>query len=405
MKTRLPHTVIVLGVVSFLTDFSSDMIYPLLPVFLSSVLGAGAVALGVIEGIAESAASLLKLASGIWTDRLRRRKPFLIAGYGLAGAARPLIGLAATWPFVLFMRFLDRVGKGLRASPRDALIADVTDARQRGAAFGLHRAMDHAGAVAGPLTAAALLSIPGVSLRGVFLLAAVPAAAVMLVLLLLLKEKRSAAPSPDESGGASGGAADEPRSRLAWLGWGSLSPQLRLLLAAVFVFTLGNSTDAFLLLRLKEAGLPAASLALLWALHHVVRMVSTYAGGRLADRAGRRRLVLSGWAFYAAVYLAFGWARSSAALVAIFLAYGIYFGLTEPAEKAWVADLAPAGLRGRAFGFYNLMIGLGALPASLLFGLLWQAFGPIAAFTTGAAFAMLASILLLVQQGRRAAGP
>jgi len=404
MKTRLPQTVIVLGVVSFLTDFSSDMIYPLLPVFLSSVLGAGAVALGLIEGIAESAASLLKLASGIWTDRLRRRKPFLLAGYGLAGAARPLIGLAAAWPFVLFLRFWDRVGKGLRASPRDALIADVTDARQRGAAFGLHRAMDHAGAVAGPLTAAALLSIPGVSLRGVFLLAAVPAAAVMLVLLLFIKEKRSAAPSPGESGGASGGAADEPRSQPAWLGWGALSPQLRLLLAAVFVFTLGNSTDAFLLLRLKEAGLPAASLALLWALHHVVRMVSTYAGGRLADRAGRRRLVLSGWAFYAAVYLAFGWARSPAALVAVFLAYGLYFGLTEPAEKAWVADLAPAGRRGRAFGFYHLMVGLGALPASLLFGLLWQAFGAIAAFTTGAAFAMLASILLLARPGRRAAG-
>ncbi|MFH1143102.1 MAG: MFS transporter, partial [Candidatus Eisenbacteria bacterium] len=186
---RLPKTIIALGFVSFFTDFSSEMIYPLLPVFLSSVLGAGAVALGVIEGIAESTASLLKIVSGAWTDRVRRRKPFIVVGYGLAGVVRPLIGLAAAWPFVLGMRFLDRVGKGLRTSPRDALIADVIDPRRRGAAFGLHRAMDHAGAVAGPLVAATLLTIAGLSLRQVFLLAAIPAAAVMLIVLLAVKEQ------------------------------------------------------------------------------------------------------------------------------------------------------------------------------------------------------------------------
>jgi len=421
----LPRTVVALGFVSFLTDFSSEMIYPLLPVFLSSVLGAGAVTLGVIEGIAESTASLLKVVSGAWTDRTRRRKPFLVAGYGLAGAVRPLIGLATTWPFVLAMRFCDRVGKGVRSAPRDALIADVTGAEQRGAAYGLHRAMDHAGAVAGPLAAALLLTALGLSMRAVFLLAAIPAAAVMVVLGFSVKEKRApAAADASAAHGATleaasaerapwraraaraGGRASGARAALAEaLGWTEFPPRLRLLLVAVFIFTLGNSTDAFLLLRMKDAGLSAAAIALLWSLHHVVKMLSTYYGGRWSDRAGRGALLLLGWAFYAAIYLAFGWVHSRNLMIAIFLAYGLYFGLTEPAEKAWVADLAPAHLRGRAFGAYHLVIGLGALPASLLFGLLWKAFGVAAAFTVGAAFALLASLLLLARSRPRGTGP
>jgi len=433
-RRSLPRTVIALGVVSFFTDFSSEMIYPLLPVFLTTTLGAGAVALGVIEGIAESTASLLKVVSGAWTDRTRRRKPFLLAGYGLAGAARPLIGLAAAWPMVLGIRFLDRAGKGLRSAPRDALIADVTAGDRRGAAYGLHRAMDHAGAVAGPLAAAALLTGAGVALRDVFLLAVFPAAVVMLVLLLAVREKRleteaggkplpaDPAPAATTGAAASGRPAQEtPDGRRpltetsaggrlgGWLGWGEFPARLRVLLLAVFVFTLGNSTDAFLLLTMKDAGLSGASIALLWSLHHVVRMVATYFGGRSSDRAGHGTLLLLGWLFYACVYLAFGWVDSRPLLIAIFLAYGIYFGLTEPAEKAWVADLAPARLRGRAFGSYHFVVGLGALPASLLFGLLWTEFGRTAAFTAGAGFALLSAVLLLPatrppRDGRLAAG-
>lgn len=377
----LPRTVIALGMVSFFTDFSSEMIYPLLPVFLSTVLGAGALALGVIEGIAESTAALLKLFSGLWSDRTRRRTPLIYAGYSLAGFARPLIGLAGSWPIVLALRFTDRVGKGLRTAPRDALLADVTPVARRGEAYGFHRAMDHAGAVVGPLVAAGLLSVAGLDLRTVFLLAALPAIAVLVVMFGFVREPsrhRHEAPAP---------AFD----RQAWT---ELSPSFKRLLVALLLFTLGNSTDAFLVLRLSDAGVPATWLALLWAAHHVVKMATTYVGGRLSDRIGRKALLLGGWIFYAGVYAAFAAFDSPAALVAIFLAYGIYFGMTEPTERAWIADLVAAERRGAAFGFYNATIGLAALPASLLFGAIWTAFGAPAAFLTGATLALTAAALL-----------
>ena len=380
---NLSRTVFLLGVASFFTDLSSEMIYPLLPVFLATVLHAGPLALGVVEGVAESTAAILKVASGIWTDRARRRKPLILAGYGLAGLARPLIGLAQVWPFVLAMRFLDRVGKGLRTSPRDALIADVTEPGLRGTAFGVHRAMDHAGAVAGPLVAAGLLAFGGVTLGHVFLLSAIPAAIVMLVLVFGIRE----APPPPA----------EPRLPFDWKAlWTGTGRNFRMLLLALLVFTLGNSTDAFLLLRLKDAGISASGVAMLWALHHAVKMVLTYLGGRLADRVGRRTMIVLGWIVYAAVYFAFAQVTSTAWLIVVFLAYGIYFGLTEPAEKALIADLVPKQLRGTAFGCYHGIIGLAALPASLLFGVLWRTFGMAAAFYTGAALAAAASVMLMM---------
>jgi MFS family permease len=377
---RLSTTVLVLGVASFLTDLSSEMIFPLLPVFLTTVLAAGPRALGVIEGFAESTASLLKVASGIWTDRTRRRKPLVVLGYSLSGAVRPLIALATAWPVVLALRVGDRIGKGTRTSPRDALIADVTPSDLRGRAYGLHRAFDHAGAVAGPLVAAALLQWGGLSIRQVFLLAAVPAALVILVLALGVREPASPPPAPAASAGAPAGR---------------LGRSYRRLLLAIVVFTLGNSTDAFLLLRLGEAGLAPALVAAVWSALHVVKSGATYLGGRLSDRLGRRPMVIAGWLVYAIVYLAFAVVADTAALVATFLFYGVHFGLTEPVEKAWVAELAPAAMRGRAFGWYHGAIGFAALPASLLFGLLWQAFGSAVAFATGAALALVASGLLL----------
>ena len=377
----LPRTIVSLGLVSLLTDFSSEMIYPLLPLFLSSVLGAGALVLGFIEGVAESTASLLKALSGIWTDRCRRRKPFLWFGYGLAGLVRPGIALASSWPFVMAIRFLDRVGKGVRTSPRDALIADAVDPALRGRAYGFHRSMDHAGAVIGPLVAAALLSAD-LSLRTVFLLSAIPAVAVMVVLGAGVRE------SPARP--------HAPARRLALAGnWQNLGSGFRRLLLALLLFTLGNSSDAFLLLRLSGAGIPAASLAGLWSLHHGVKMVSSYAGGRLSDTTGRRGVIVAGWLVYALIYAAFAAVQTRWGLVALFVTYGVCFGLTEPAEKAWVADIVPERLRGTAFGYYNCVVGLGALPASILFGWIWQIWGAPASFLTGAAFALAATVALL----------
>ena len=383
VAARIPKAVIALGVVSFFTDLSSEMIYPLLPIFLVTVLGAGAMTVGLIEGLAEATASMLKVVSGIWTDRTQKRKPLIVAGYSLSGLMRPLIGLAAAWPTVLALRFADRVGKGLRTSPRDALIADVTDASARGAAYGFHRSMDHAGAVVGPLVAALLLNAAGLPLRQIFLLAAIPAALVLVVLLFFIKEP--AAHRAD--------VPAVPKLRASWI---ELGGDYKRLLWAVLVFTLGNSTDAFLLLRLNGVGISAAWIAVLWSAHHGVKMAATYFGGRLTDRVGPRRMIVTGWLFYAAIYLAFGWLDSAPFLIGIFLAYGIYFGLVEPAERAWVASLVAPHLRGTAFGWYHCAIGLATLPASLLFGLLWQRWGTAVAFTAGALLAATAALLVLL---------
>ncbi len=380
---KLPKGIIILGLVSFFTDLSSEMIYPLLPVFLSNVLGATALALGLIEGIAESTASLFKVVSGIWTDKTSCRKPFLLTGYGISGTARPLIAVAAGWPFVLLMRFIDRVGKGLRTSPRDALVADITEPGQRGAAFGIHRSMDHAGAVVGPLVSAALIGIADLSLRQVFLLAAIPAAVVMYILAVKLQEPAIKRAQP-------------PRPANFKSHWTDLGGSYKIFLAAVLMFTLGNSTDAFLILRMSHAGVPASWIAVLWSAHHIIKMVCTYAGGRLSDGLGARKLVVSGWIVYALIYIAFAMATTPASVVFVFLIYGVYFGMTEPSEKSLVVELVPAQLRGSAFGYYHFVAGLGALPASLIFGLIWHEFGVSAAFFTGAGLALAAALILLL---------
>ncbi len=382
-STVLPTAVIVLGTVSLLTDLSSEMIYPLLPLYLSTVLGAGALSLGLIEGVAESTAALLKVVSGVRSDRSGRRKPLLAFGYTLSNAVRPLIGLAGSWPLVLLLRFADRVGKGLRTSPRDALIADVTDETIRGRAYGLHRAMDHAGAVLGPLAAMALLEWGGWSLSAVFLASALPAALVIVTVLLAVRE-----PARPAGAGVAAPQASGPR-------WAELGPGYRRLLLALAVFTLGNSSDAFLLLALSRAGLSAGAISGLWAAQHVVKMASSYGIGRLSDRVGRRGLMGLGWLIYAGVYAGFGAVSHTGGLIALFLVYGLYFGCTEPVERAWVASLAPGGLRGSAFGGYHGTIGLTALPASLLFGVLLQRYGAGPAFGAGAALALAAVLLLL----------
>jgi MFS family permease len=378
-RTRLPATVIALGFVSLLTDASSEMIYPLLPAFLTTVLGAGAVALGTIEGLAETTAAVVKILSGRRTDRTGKRKPLVVGGYSISGLTRPLIGFASVWPAVALFRFVDRVGKGIRTSPRDALIADSVPAEDRGRAYGFHRAMDHAGSVVGPLVAALLLSALGLSLRQVIWLAIVPAIGVILVLVWAVHE-------PEQS---------EPKIETRAEPAGRLPKPFRSLVVAVVVFTLGNSTDAFFLLRFTDVGIPVAGVAVLWAAHSSVKMVTTWVGGRAADAVGRKPLVLSGWILYAAIYVGFGLVASKATLIVLFLVYGVTFGLTEPAERAWVADLAPRERRGSAFGWYYGAVGIAALPASILFGAVYDLAGPAAAFGVGGGLALVASSLLL----------
>ncbi len=368
---------------SFFTDMSSEMIYPLLPLFISTTLGASASFIGAIEGAAESTAALVKLGSGWWSDRMRRRKPLVVAGYALASAVRPLIGIAQSAPQVLLLRVTDRIGKGIRTAPRDALIAESVDPSIRGRAFGFHRSLDHAGAVVGPVIAFLLLRELGLSLRAVFLLAGIPAAIAMLVLVTAVREPRAAAPAAL----ATVVAKPTLRERFDRKFW--------IFLGAVLLFTLGNSTDAFLLLRATDLGVPVAWVPLLWAYLHVVKAATGTAGGILSDRFGRRPLLICGWLLYAAVYVAFAFATTAWHIWALFAAYGLFYSLTEGAERALVADLVPAEQRGSAFGWFHLAIGLGALPASLLFGLLWDRSGAATAFLTGAGLAGGAVILLL----------
>lgn len=390
-RPALARNVKVLAVVSFFTDVASEMIYPLLPLFLSTVVGASAAALGVIEGLAESLSSLLRLPAGWYSDRIRRRKPLVVVGYAVAALARPLIGLATTTGQVLAIRLTDRFGKGVRTAPRDALIADSVLPSQRGYAYGVHRAADSLGAVVGPLVAWMVLTLGWVELRGLFLWAAVPGAISVVLVLWLVREQRVTVPvsrpaeeramPPDAPLGA------PPKAALGSTFWRYL--------AVLFVFTLSTSTDAFLLLRASQLGVPTALVPILWAMLHVVKSSSTVIGGAMSDRIGRRPLILGGWAVYAAVYLGFALASESWHAWALFVVYGLYFGATEGTEKAMVADLVPAARRGTAFGWFNAALGLGALPASVLFGIVWERLGAEMAFAMGAAIAGLATVLFV----------
>jgi MFS family permease len=379
-RSRLHRNVIALGAVSLLTDFSSEMIYPLLPVFLTTTLGAGPAALGIIEGVAETTASLLKLFSGAWSDRTGRRKPLVVAGYGLSAAMRPLVGFATGWGHVLAVRFSDRIGKGIRSSPRDALIAGSVSAQDRGRAFGLQRAMDHMGAVVGPLVAFLLLSGAGLSLRTVFFLSAIPGVAAVAALLLFVREPGG--PIPAHAG--------------ARLLDGQLPPAFRRYLLVVCLFTLGNASDAFLILRAVETGVPVAYVPLLWGAFHVVKSSLSMPAGILSDRWDRKKVVVAGWIVYAATYAAWGLVSGPAWMVGLFLVYGIYAAATEGVERALVADFVPAERRGTAYGWFHLAVGVSALPASVLFGFLYKWYGAQAAFGVSAALAVAASALLLM---------
>ena len=375
---RLPRTVWLLGLISLVNDSASDMIYPLVPLYLTSVLMAGPKALGLIEGIAEAMASLLKLAAGVLADRSRKTKSWVVAGYAIAGIARPMIAFASSWFGVLVCRFADRIGKGLRSAPRDAMLVHSVAADQRGLAFGLHRAMDNAGAVVGPLAAAALLAL-GMPLRHVLFAAIVPAVIVLLLALAIREPQVERSPNPP---------------RFSW-NLREFPPRFRRYLIVLALFMLGNSSNMFLLLRAKELGLGEAQVPMIWALVSLVAaLLSTPLSG-LSDRFDRRKLIAGGWTIYAALYMAFGLMPAMTWLLwPMFAAYGVFLAATEGAEKALVADMVPRAQAGTAFGWYNLVVGLALLPASLLFGWLWSEASPPIAFAFGSACALAAALLL-----------
>jgi MFS family permease len=377
------------------------MAYPLLPLFLVGTLGAGPAFLGIIEGLAETTAALGKLGGGFLSDRVRRRKALVVGGYGLASLVRPFLALATAPWHVLAIRFTDRIGKGVRSAPRDALLVESVPASQKGTAFGLHRAGDHAGAILGPLLASAILLLAPSGLRLVFALTAIPGLATVLVLLKGVREiEPGTQPGEGERGESPG--RDEPGStRTGTTIPGTTSPSLRALgrtfpryLLVLLLFTLGNASDAFLLLRAQDLGIAVAALPLLWGAFHVSKMAWSIPGGMLSDRFRPRNLILSGWLVYAGVYAGFALAHTAWQIWALFGVYGLFYGLTESPEKALVAELAPPQLLGRAFGIFHFAVGIGALPASLLFGMLWQWKGAPTAFAAGSGLALMAAFLL-----------
>ncbi len=375
-----PRNIFFLGLVSFFTDVSSEMIYPLLPLFLISTLGVGTTFVGLVEGIAESTASLFKLFSGWLSDRLGRRKSLVVLGYSLSTFARPLVALATAGWHVLLVRFFDRVGKGVRTSPRDALVADASMKGEEGKAFGFQRAMDHAGAVIGPLIAFFLLTFLTTQYRLIFWLAFIPGIAALFTLVIGVRERPA------------GGIEDTPPRIFS--GWRSFPRRFKSFLFVLVLFTLGNSSDAFLILRARDAGVSVALIPILWIALHISKTASSIPGGMLSDRWGRKPVIIAGWVLYSAVYWGFSGAGTSAEIWALFLIYGFYYGLTEGAERALVADLVPPGQRGTAYGLYNFAIGVSTFPASLLMGFLWERWNPSVAFGFGATLSLASAILL-----------
>jgi len=397
----LPKPVWLLGWVSLATDSATEAIYPLLPFFLTRILGATAVSLGIVEGAAEAANSVLKILSGRIADRSARKRPLVLFGYSVSSLARPLISVTTSWPQVFTVRVLDRVGKGVRGAPRDAMLATWATPHTRGKVYGFHRAMDHAGAVIGPALASAFLFFFPDQYRMLFALTIIPGA-IAVSLILLVPEEPS---SEKRSTGASTAirlkpdAIDDADSRTA--AHQALPRAFTSFMLVLTLFTLGNSSDAFLLLKLTDVAGSVKYVPLMWAALHVVKATTSVVGGSWSDRIGRRTVIALGWLIYAVVYAAFAVATTLEALVLWFLVYGFYFGFAEGTEKALVADLAPAARRGFAFGIYNTVQGVGALAASVVFGALWSAYGPAAAFGVGAALAITATALLFVAVKRQ----
>ncbi len=397
----LPRNVWVVTATSFLTDISSEMVVHALPLFLANVLGVRTSVIGLIEGLAETVASLLKILSGWLSDRLGKRKGLAVAGYGISSLAKPFLYMATTWPGVLAVRFVDRLGKGVRTAPRDALLADSIDAQRRGLAFGWHRAGDTAGALVGVLlallivwiTQSGALTLSRATFQRLVLWSLLPAFLAVIVLAAFSREVAV--------------TGQQERPRLSWRG---LDVRFRRFMLVILLFTLGNSADAFLILRAQERGLNVLGVLGMLATFNLVYALAAGPAGALSDRVGRRRLLVAGWLIYGLLYLGFALAQTAAAVWLLYGVYGLYYGAVEGTAKAYVADLVPSAQRGTAYGVYHAAVGVAAFPASLIAGILWQGvgswsgFGPSAPFFLGAALAF-AAILLFVYLNLRQLPP
>lgn len=399
--------VIILGIASFLTDVSSEMVYPLVPLYLTTVLGASPAIVGIIEGLAESTASLLRTFAGYYSDRLGERKPITIAGYGASAIGKIVLYLSATWPLVLVSRLIDRFGKGVRTAPRDALIADSVDPKQRGAGFGLHRALDSLGAVVGVSIAYFLFVSIKENFNSVFLVSVIPAF-IGVGVLFFAREKRRPHSPPRASDPSHSPLADDPSHSTLVKGgtggvnpwwqnletrWNALDARLKAFLIIVFVFNLGNSSNQFLLLRANSLGFSAADAILLYLAYNAIYAVASYPAGRLSDRFGRKPLLVMGYLAYGLIYLAFG-VDNGTFLLPLFGLYGLYIAMTEGVEKALVSDLAPVNLRATMIGLHATAVGIGLLPASFLAGILYDRLGAPAPFYFGGALGVSAAAAL-----------
>jgi len=382
---QLPRTVVVLGLVSFFNDLASEMVTPLIPILLAAVLGAGPVVLGLVEGIAEAVSAFLKLWSGRYSDRLGgRRKWLTFSGYLLSNLVRPIMGLAVSWPQIALLRGVDRMGKGVRTAPRDALVADATRPEIRGLAYGFHRALDNGGAMGGSLIAAAVLAWTPLSLAQIILLSAIPGTLGVLLVAFGVRDSNVAVAPRSTT----------PLPLLEPLRWAGLSVAMRRYLVALALFSFARASETFIVLRGHQMGLDVVTLLLLWSALSFAKALSSLRGGWWADRLGHERLVLFGWLSHALAFALLAWADSATMLWVAAITYGALTGAAEGAERALIGDLATATARGSAFGWYNMVLGLAAVPAGLMFGLVWQARGAATAFLLAASLALMAALLL-----------
>ena len=397
----LSRNIFFLGIVSFLTDVSSEMIFTLLPLFLLNVLRVGTPVIGLVEGIAEGTASLLKVGSGWLSDRLGRRKGLTLIGYSLSTVAKPFLYIATTWGAAGGVRFADRVGKGIRTSPRDALVADSAPAGEMGRSFGFHRGMDTAGAVVGLAVAALVvylvqrggLELTRDAFQTVVLVGVVPAFLAVLILAVFVRERST-------SGAASKGLSSAQDLGCQPAAQRGMDGRFKLFLVTVVLFTLGNSSDAFLILRAQNVGFSVVEVLLLFVGFNVVYALASLPAGLVSDRLGRKGLIIAGWSIYALAYLGLGLASAAWHVWLLFTLYGLYYGVAEGVSRAFVADLVPPERRGTAYGLYHTAVGLSLLPASLIAGWLWHVMGPEAPFYFGAGMAAIAvlSLVLLIRE-------
>ena len=384
----LERNVFFTGLVSFFMDFSSEMIYPLVPIFLSSVLGVNKSVIGLIEGIAESTASLLKVFSGWLSDRMGKRKILMVAGYGISALSRPIIALSTLWGHVLTFRFVDRFGKGIRGAPRDAIIAESTPYAELGRSFGFHRGMDTLGAVAGPAVAFIILSLFSGNYRLVFWLSMIPGIIAVPIILFFIKEKKS---RNSELKKRETFALQDFCTNLDW--------RFKAFVAIATLFAIGNSSDVFLILKATDTGVKETQIPIIYLCFNLVYALTSIPAGILSDRIGRKRIILAGFILFGFIYWGFASASEQKHIWGLFLLYGLFMGLTEGIQKAFLATIIPAEFKATAYGIFNTFVGLAIFPASVIGGYLWDKFGPHATFYYGMSTAFISALIFLIVFG------